>query len=175
MLPQEKMRWIGQTTYEKYQQRGFPEGCLNQVVLCGIKLEQLPKNFSIQQSRLYECRIRGMVLKQLDLSGCVITDCIFDSLQIESLKAAGAWIHGTVFSGNRFGRFDLSDTRINYSCIQDCETRFLHLDRAILNSAYFYRIKYQSVTGQETLNMKLPGAARDEIENYKQCVSAAIF
>lgn len=175
MLPQEKMRWIGQTTYEKYLQRGFPEGCLNQVVLCGIRMEQLPKNFSIRQSRLYECRLRGMALKQLDLSGCVITDCIFDSLQIESLKAADTSIHGTVFSGNQFGMLDLSDAQINYTCIQDCETKFLHLDRAVLNSAYFYRIRYRSVTGQETVNMRLPGAAKDEIENYKQCVRAAIF
>lgn len=117
MLPEEKMRWIGQTAYDKYQQRGFPEGCLSQVVLFGINLEKLPDNFSIQESRLYECRVKGMVLKHLDLSGCVITDCIFDSLQIEYLKAAGASVHRTVFFGNQFGRLDFSSANINHSSI----------------------------------------------------------
>lgn len=175
MLPKEKMRWFGQTTFEKYQQQGFPEGCLNHVVLVGINLDRLPESFAIQESRLYECRVRNQSLKKLDLSGCVITDCTFDSLQIESLKAADSSVHGTIFFGNRFGGLDLSGAEIHHSSIRDCEMDSLYMDRTELNGAYFYRIKHQTVTGRETVKIALTGATKEEAENYRQSVKAELF
>lgn len=175
MLPQEKMRWVGQTTYEKYRQRGFQEGCLDRVVLFGIKLEKLPKDFSIRESRLYECRMNGMALNKLNLGGCVITDCIFDSLQIKELNAAGTSVHGTVFFGDRFGSLDFRDAELNHSIIQDCDIDCLHMDRALLNGARFYRIKHQAVTGRETVRITPIGGTEEETENYRQKVKAAIF
>lgn len=175
MFSEDKMRWIGQTAYEKYQKRGFPKGCLEQVVLFGIHIEQLPKDFSIQESKLYECRINGMSLNHLDLSGCVITDCIFDSLQIEYLKITGTSIHETVFFGNQIGRLDFSDANLNHSIIQDSKIDFLHMDRAVLNGTHFYRILHQTVTGHETVKMIFKGAVRDKAEAYSKSVNDAIF
>lgn len=175
MLPDEKMRWFGQTTYEKYQQQGFPKGCLNKVVLFGVNLEKLPENFAIQESRLYECRVKNQSLKRLDLRGCVMTDCIFDSLQIESLEIADTTIHGTIFLGNRFGRLNLSGAEINHSRMEDCEMDSLHMDGTVLNDTYFYRIEHRTVTGQETVKIVLTGATKEEAENYRQSVKEELL
>ena len=151
MLPKEKMRWVGQTTYDKYQQRGFPEGCLDRSVLLGVRMEKLSRDFSMKDSSLCERRINGMVLDKLNLSGCEISDCIFNSLQIEELDVSGTAVYRTVFFGNRFGKMDFRDANLNHSIIQDCEMDVLQMDRAMLNGTSFYRIKHQTVTGFEIM------------------------
>lgn len=175
MFPAEKMRWLGQTTFESYRKEGFPEGCLDNVCLCGIKIEELPKDFQIRGTRIIQCNVQGVALHSLVLSGCIMGDCIVSGVQAETLDLKDATVYGTLFTTSQVGILDLRGTVMRKCSIRDCGIDAMHIGGAKLNGTYFYRMRPQVITGQESLDMSLGGATDEEVENYRRLVKSEIF
>lgn len=175
MLPAEKMSWLGQTSFEHYRKKGFPNGCLDNVCLCGIKIEEFPNDFRIRGTRIIECSIQNVNLDSLRLSGCIVGDCIVSNVQIKNMDLKDATIYGTLFTTSQIGVLDIRGTTMRKSSIRDCGIEAMHVGGAELNGTYFYRMRPQVITGQESLHMTLGGAADGEVEHYKHLVKSEIF
>lgn len=148
-----KQKVLTQTDIDNFEKQGFPPGSLDNSRMHGIGFKKLPFYFTVRNARLEGCKFQDMTSGIIDLSECMLTDCVFARLRLVGLVLKEAGILGTLFSELFLHELDLNRADLKISSIRDCSIDHMVVRQATVEDSYFYNVDMQKIEGVETLNM----------------------